>query len=150
MSETSPAPAVADAARQFDFWIGDWDVTWGDDQHGRNHVEAILDGKVLLEQFDGAPATPLRGMSVSVYRPHPGEWRQTWVDNQGSFWSFVGGFADGRMTLQTDDVRDGRPVRLRMVWYAITADALEWNWERSDDGGQTWQVLWHLHYTRRA
>jgi hypothetical protein len=72
------------------------------------------------------------------------------VDNQGSFWSFVGGFADGRMTLQTDDVRDGRPVKLRMVWYAIAADALEWNWERSDDGGQTWQVLWHLHYTRRA
>jgi hypothetical protein len=145
LAETPPDPA-----RQFDFWLGDWDVAWGDDQRARNRIEAILDGAVIQEQFDGTPATPLRGMSVSVYRPQTGEWRQTWVDNQGNYWAFTGLFADGRMILATDDTRDGRPVKLRMVWHTIAPNALDWSWERSDDGGQTWQPLWQLHYTRRA
>jgi len=25
----------------------------------------------------------------------------------------------------------------------------DWNWERSDDGGATWQVNWNIHYTRK-
>ena len=29
---------------QFDFWLGEWDCTWGDDGAGRNRVERILDG----------------------------------------------------------------------------------------------------------
>jgi hypothetical protein len=148
---TTPPP---DPARPFDFWLGDWDVAWGDDQRGRNRIEAILDGAVILEQFDGTPGTPLRGMSVSVYHAPSGQWRQAWVDNQGGYWAFTGGFAEGCMVLATDDAArgpdDGRPVRLRMVWHNITPDALDWRWERSDDGGQTWKTLWQLRYTRRG
>lgn len=150
--DAPPAPAALEAdpaARQFDFWLGDWDVAWGEGQRGRNRVEAILGGHVVLEQFDGRPAMSFQGLSVSVYRPLLKQWRQTWVDDQGSYWAFSGGFAEGRLVLMTDDARDGRPIRLRMVWYDIAADTLDWNWERSDDGGETWQVLWHLHYTRR-
>jgi hypothetical protein len=36
-----------------------------------------------------------------------------------------------------------------MVWYNIGRDQFDWNWERSDDEGQTWQVLWQIRYTRR-
>jgi hypothetical protein len=36
-----------------------------------------------------------------------------------------------------------------MVWYDIQENKLEWNWERSDDNGQTWRVLWQIHYTRK-
>jgi hypothetical protein len=146
---TDTAAAVI-GAREFDFWLGDWDVTWGDNQRGRNKVEAILDGAVILEQFDGQAASPLRGMSVSVYHPGRAEWRQTWVDNQGSYWAFAGGFAEGRMTLGTDEVRSGQAVKLRMQWHNIEANAFDWHWQRSEDGGQTWQVLWAIRYTRRA
>src|SRR4051794_21470059 len=86
-------------ARQFDFWLGDWDLTWGEDQRGRNVITAILDGRVIQEQFDGLAATPLRGMSVSVYDERQGRWQQTWVDNSGGYLDFTGGWADGRMVL---------------------------------------------------
>jgi hypothetical protein len=149
--ETAGVPAgPAGEARQFDFWLGDWDVTWGDGERGRNQVTAILDGRVVLENFDGQPASPLRGMSVSVYNPALGLWQQTWVDNQGNYWAFAGRFADGRMVLSTEVLRDGRSVRLRMVWFNLGPAALDWNWERSNDGGQTWTVLWQLHYARRS
>jgi hypothetical protein len=79
MSE-QPLPAEA---RQFDFWIGDWDAHWGDGARGTNIIRAVLDDAVILENFDGRPGTPLLGMSVSVYNAALGKWQQTWVDNQG-------------------------------------------------------------------
>ena len=148
MSDASTISAPP-AERQCDFWLGDWDVTWGEGQRGHNHVEAILDGRVIQEQFDGRPGTPLRGMSLSVYSPALNVWRQTWVDAEGSYWSFSGGFDGQSMILATDDERDGRPMRLRMVWRHLAAASLDWNWDRSDDGGQTWQPLWQLHYMRQ-
>jgi hypothetical protein len=72
------------------------------------------------------------------------------VDNTGNYWAFAGRFADGRMILSTTVERDGRPVHLRMVWFNLAPDSLDWHWERSNDGGQTWTVLWALHYTRRT
>jgi len=47
-------------------------------------------------------------------------------------------------------VRDGRPVKLRMVFYNIAADSLDWDWERSDDDGASWTLQWRLHYRRKT
>jgi len=143
---SSPIPKT----RQFDFWIGDWEVSWGESGRGTNRVQAILDGCVILENFDGAPSIDLRGMSVTAYNPALEKWQQTWVDNQGNYFDFVGGYLDGRMILSRDTVIEGREVTQRMVWYNIRGDELDWNWERSHDGGKTWELLWHIHYRRRG
>lgn len=131
---------------QFDFWLGDWDVRWGEDGKGTNRIERILDGKVIQENF---AAPDLIGMSVSVYDPERKLWCQTWVDNNGSYLDFTGGFADGKMILSRDAIVRGETCKQRMVWFEIRADKFEWNWERSDDGGQTWRVMWNIHYTRK-
>jgi len=137
-------------AHQFDFWLGEWEAAWGDGERGTNVVRAVLDDAVILENFDGRPGTPLIGMSVSVYHPALGKWQQTWVDNQGGYLDFVGEFATGQMVLQRSATRQGQTFWQRMVWYNIEREQFDWNWERSDDGGQTWQVMWQIHYTRRA
>ena len=31
--------------KEFDFRLGEWDLTWGDDGHGSNRVSSILDGR---------------------------------------------------------------------------------------------------------
>ncbi len=137
-------------AHQFDFWIGTWNVEWGEGKRGTNVIQAALDDAVIVENFDGRPGTSLRGISVSTYNTQLGTWQQTWVDNQGSYLDFTGEFKDGRMILQRRAALNGALFLQRMVWYNLTPDQLDWNWERSDDGGQTWQVLWSLHYTRQV
>ena len=144
-----PAPCSALEASQFDFWAGDWDLSWGEDSKGTNVIRKIMDGCVVEERFDGGISTPLRGMSVSTFNAHTGRWHQTWVDNQGSYLDFAGEFRDGRMILQRPATIDGQAVLQRMVWYNIDSNQLDWNWERSDDVGETWQVLWQIHYVRR-
>jgi hypothetical protein len=132
---------------QFDFWLGEWNVTWGDDGKGTNHIERILDGKVIQENFT---APDLHGISVSAYDPERGLWCQTWVDNNGTYLDFTGKFDNGKMVLSRDVIVRAQAWKQRMVWHDIQENKLEWNWERSDDDGQTWRVLWQIHYTRKS
>lgn len=148
---TDIAPGLPAEARQFDFWLGDWDCTWGEDQRAVNHVSALYGGRVIHEQFDGAPAQAFQGQSLSVYNAVRRVWQQTWVDDSGNYWAFEGRFVDGEMNLSTADVLpDQRPVLRRMVWYNITPSNFDWRWEKSEDDGLTWAVLWQLRYTRRT
>ena len=151
-------PAAAEApgcdspeARQFDFWLGDWDLTYvqdGRESHSRNHVTRILDGCVVLEEFTGAPGVKLDGRSVSTFDRATSQWKQTWVDNSAAYLDFTGGMADGRMVLSRRAERGGKRFLQRMVFQDIQRDRLKWLWQRSDDEGRTWSTQWEIDYRR--
>ena len=134
---------------QFDFWLGTWEVTWGEHEHGTNRIERILDGMIIQENFDGRPSLAMQGMSVSVFDSGRDKWCQTWVDSQGSYLDFTGEFRDDSMVLMRETIMDSKPIKQRMRWYNIATDELDWNWEQSEDNGQTWTLLWHIHYHRK-
>jgi hypothetical protein len=148
MQSMMPSGESAEA-KQFDFWVGEWELTW-DGGRGKNSIRKILDGRVLEECFDGTPSTPLIGRSYTVHNAQYGRWDQTWVDNQGSYLMFMGEWddVDERMVLERDDMIGGKHIKQRMVFHNITADALDWSWERSEDGGISWKVEWAIHYRR--
>ena len=131
---------------QFDFWLGEWDCSWGDDGKGSNRVERILDSKIIQENFDGGD---FRGISVSAWDAERELWCQTWVDNSGTYLDFTGGFHDGQMLLSRDAIVRGEACKQRMVWYNITENEFDWNWERSDNGGKTWDLKWKIKYKRK-
>lgn len=147
----APPACSAPQFAQFDFWLGDWTVRWTDaegrEHSGTNRIRKTHGGCVIVEQFDGRPGTPLQGTSVSAYVPDAGQWKQTWVDNQGSYLDFAGGLADGRMVLARRDPHSGK--RQRMIFSDIGADSLTWDWQLSADDGATWRTAWRLHYARR-
>jgi hypothetical protein len=138
-------PPVPPETAQFDFWVGDWDAMSGDQPQGTNHIAMRWD-RVVVEEFKGKN---MEGHSVSVYDTNAKCWKQTWVDSQGGYLDFMGGFADGKMTLSRSFTQGGKTIQQRMVYYNITPAAFDWNWERSDDGGKTWKVNWNIHYTRK-
>jgi hypothetical protein len=139
---------MSEAARdQFDFWLGDWVLTW-EGGSGRNRIRSVLDGAVILEEFSADPPEELRGMSVSTVSSETGSWRQTWVDNSNGYLDFTGGMRDGAMILEREGLVKGERVRQRMVWTDITPHALTWRWERSDDQGATWHAMWLIAYRR--
>jgi hypothetical protein len=150
----APAQAAPAPAELFDFWIGDWVVSWqnanGSLGQARNRVSKILDGQVIEEDFAGDPAvTPrLLGRSLSV-RDKAGVWRQAWADNQGGFFALTGS-ADGDSRYFSTEFRAvGEQLQgKRMRFYDIRPDGFTWDWEGSNDGGKTWALLWRLHYRR--
>ena len=150
VAKSGPLPCSTPGAKGFDFWVGDWELSW-DGGRGTNRVEKILGGCVIHEQFDGSGprGNGLVGRSYSTWSPALKRWRQTWVDNQGGYLDFDGAMEGERMVLSRTAQGDGETFLQRMVWYEIGADAFEWNWERSDDDGTTWKPVWKVHYTRR-
>jgi hypothetical protein len=74
----------------FDFWVGDWDLSWtnanGTPGKGTNLIEKILDGKVIRENF--AADSGFKGTSISVFQAGTQSWRQAWADNQGGYFDF--------------------------------------------------------------
>src|SRR5262245_31354547 len=68
--------------RQFDFWVGTWDVTANGKHAGVNRIEKILDGCALMESWTGASG--YRGNSLNFYDAARRQWHQTWVDISGS------------------------------------------------------------------
>ena len=142
-------PCSSESAREFDFWVGEWDVTWGEKATGTNTIRSILDGCAIVEEFD-APTEDFHGTSVSCYNVKRGRWEQMWADNAGNCWQFTGGMDGDDMVLSTREVEDGRDVVLRMVFFEIKPDQFDWRRERSADQGATWQELWRIHYRRRS
>ena len=99
MSASAQAPAApcsAPEAKQFDFWLGDWDVFTPDGKLAGTNRIARLYGCALHESW----ANPkVQGQSFNVFDADRGVWHQTWVDSSGSLLVIEGAFRNGAMTL---------------------------------------------------
>jgi hypothetical protein len=135
----------------FNFWIGDWNLTWknvdGTTGKGVNSIISTLDGKVIQENFRDVKG--FKGTSISVLTPRTKLWKQAWADNQGGYFDFEG-FVEGNkrgFTTQPKEV-NGKTYVYRMVFYDITKDSFVWDWEGTTDGGKTWKLEWRINYKR--
>jgi tetratricopeptide (TPR) repeat protein len=140
--------------RQFDFWVGNWNVTVSAGQPGAgqvvgtSQVERILGDCVIFENYH-TPAA-FEGKSFSFYDAELKKWRQTWVANNGSVSEFLGEFRDGAMRYEGESHAPGggRALR-RMVLSLTTADRVRQYSESSTDGGKTWSLAYDFTYLRQ-
>ena len=89
--------------RQFDFWLGDWDVFEADTGARSAHVivDRILDGCVIREQYEDP--TGQHGQSLSSYVAPAKHWQQTWVTNKGALLVIQGHWDGSQMVFDGDD-----------------------------------------------
>jgi hypothetical protein len=146
-------------ARQFDFWIGIWDVnlrtrqedlTWQDSVNAEAHVWRILDGKATLELWD---SRPIKGFGLRWFDPVSHEWI-LWLnwprENTSGGSSLAGTFRHGRGEFfSTFHTQDGKEGLSRYTFSDIAADRLRWDDGFSIDGGKTWSENWIMEFTRR-
>jgi hypothetical protein len=143
-----PGPCDNPQCRQFDFWIGDWDVFTADGERaGSNTVQKILGGCVVQENWEGTKGS--KGQSYNVYSN--GRWHQTWVDNQGTLLLLDGEFSQGKMVLQGDTPNpNGGTVRNRITWQTLPDGRVRQYWDMSTDEGQTWTDVFVGFYVRKS
>lgn len=143
------APCDTLAHRQFDFWVGVWDVHKPDGTAvARNTITREHGGCALRERY-ATTGRPYEGESLSVYDAGRGIWHQTWVDTQGLVLLLQGGWRDGQMVLEgTTTGADGRSTRHRVSWRPLADGAVRQHWESLADG-DTWKTVFDGRYTRR-
>ncbi|HET7537613.1 MAG TPA: hypothetical protein VFJ90_14230 [Candidatus Didemnitutus sp.] len=141
-----PSPPVN---HDFDFWVGDWDVTnqTNGKTAGHNRIELKHDGRVLVENYT-TPGT-FSGMSVNAYDARSGHWHQCWVDNMGGVLDLYGGLAEGKMILEGETIQTGGAKQLeRITWTPNPDGSVRQHWEQSTDGGKTWTTAFDGFYRR--
>lgn len=146
----SKQPACAAAEfHQFDFWIGDWNVTTPQGKPaGRNRIEAVVDGCAISEHWSGAGGTD--GKSYSAWDARNRRWNQYWVASDGGVLYLSGAFADGRMVLGGEQVdpANGSTSPQRVTWTPNADGSVRQLWESSSDGGKTWTTVFDGLYRR--
>jgi ketosteroid isomerase-like protein len=123
---------------QFDFWLGDWDtydVSKPKEIIARNHVDRVLDGCVIREDYQQSDG--MHGQSFNVYDKSRSIWRQSWVTNRGTSLTLEGKLDSGAMVLQATDIEDGKEVLVRGTWKLVDGGVRE-TAVKSTDGGKTW------------
>jgi ketosteroid isomerase-like protein len=147
---STPPCQSAPAYRQFDFWIGEWDVHNAQGRPvGESSIQLILGGCVILENWTGRDG--FTGKSFNSYNRNTKKWEQVWVDVSGAFRKFAGEFKDGELHYVAHDFdRAGRPILIRMIFQKQGDDRVRQRSEFSADAGATWQPRYDFVYTRRA
>lgn len=146
-ADAPPARCTEAAHRQFDFWIGHWDVTGPQGRAlGENRITAAPDGCSLYESWQGRGGVV--GNSLNRYDPAAGRWRQRWIDNQGGQLELSGGREGAAMVLEGTDA-DAPRRRQRISWTPQPDGSVRQLWETSDDDGRSWQTAFDGRYLRR-
>ena len=137
--------------RQFDFWLGTWDVHDPEGKlAGRNRITALFDGCALREEWQGASG--FRGTSLNGWSPQTGRWHQTWVDSSGLLLRLEGELRDGSMVMEGEAPIPGQgaqAMRHRISWSPADGDPdrLRQHWEVSAEDG-AWQTVFDGRYQR--
>lgn len=149
----TPAPAQTacsdPAYRQFDFWLGEWEVLKADGSlAGTNRIEKEYGGCVLHERY--ATSRGYSGESLNTYDPSRKSWHQTWVDNTGLLLLLEGQLIDGHMVLEGENQgRSGTVVKHRITWTPNPDGSVRQLWESTDSGGK-WTVAFDGLYKPKA
>ena len=141
-SPPTPKPGAACTTgpfRDFDFWVGEWDVYGPKGKlAGHSRIEKILGDCVIAEHWQGAGGSD--GRSHNIYDAARGRWTQFWVDNGGNALLLHGGLKDGAMVLQSEDGRQ------RITWTPRADGRVRQHWESRQDDGATWSTVFDGAY----
>ena len=139
--------------RQFDFWVGDWDVVATQDRSkaGMSHIERVIGDCVIWENWTSLGNSGYTGKSYNIYNSNLKRWEQFWVDNTGGMIHFYGGFKDKVMDFYTDEIPqlDGTKLKRHLQFFNLGSDKVRQFSQGSTDGGKTWTVEYDLTYNRK-
>jgi hypothetical protein len=136
--------------RQFDFWLGEWDVTTPEGKPaGRNQITRIAGGCALHENWAGRGG--FTGQSLNGWNRRTRQWQQTWLDSSGGRLDLAGGLRGASMVLEGSEPPEaGKPaLRHRITWSPQADGGVRQWWESSDDNGRTWRTAFDGRYRRR-
>ena len=146
----APSPAAAQAGapqapacsapehRQFDFWLGDWQVEVPGKPTNKSRITRLFGACGIREEY-WAGGGQYEGSSFNMYDAPRRVWHQTWVDNQGGLLALEGGLRGASMVLEGKQPGpQGGEQTSRITWTPNADGTVRQLWEISADAGKSW------------
>lgn len=151
-AQTPPPACESEQHRQFDFWLGEWDVDGGQDGKtpvGKSTISKVAKGCALHENWRSTQGG--NGQSLNAYDAASGQWNQFWIGADGVILRLAGGLQGGAMVLQGSlPMPAGKTQLQRITWTPLPDGRVSQRWDVSDDAGTTWQVSFLGFYRKAA
>lgn len=157
VTSAQQSPCESDPVyRQFDFWIGDWEVyDLRNNKAGDSKISTILNSCVLLEEWTSSntqKGVVYSGKSFNTYNAATKQWQQTWVDNTGGSNEYLTGKFDNTkiefLSAPFPLSKDTMAIR-RLTFYNLSDQKVRQHGEISKDKGITWKTEYDLDYRRK-
>ena len=134
--------------RQFDFWLGEWNVHTADGKlAGINSIKREYGGCVLHERY--STSRGYRGESLNIYDAGRKVWHQSWVDTDGTLLLLEGGLRGKSMMLEGQSVgAKGEVTKHRITWTPNADGTVRQHWE-SSDSKDAWSTAFDGTYQRK-
>lgn len=133
-----PAPCTALEHRQFDFWLGDWQVEVPGKPTNKSRITRLFGACGIREEY-WAGGGQYEGSSFNMYDAPRRVWHQTWVDNQGGLLALEGGLRGASMVLEGKQPGpQGGEQTSRITWTPNADGTVRQLWEISTDAGKSW------------
>jgi hypothetical protein len=146
-SASYAASCGAPENRQFDFWVGDWQVHRPDGSFaGLNRITLEYGGCVVHEHY--ATGSGFSGESLNTYDVARKLWHQTWVDDSGLLLILDGHWNGKSMVLEgAAPGAGGISTKQRITWSPNADGSVRQLWEAADGKG-TWVVVFDGRYRK--
>lgn len=151
------------AARDFDFMAGEWDVTnrqlksrnvgsndW-ETYPSHETCQLLMNGMVSVDVAT-FPTRGIQGTTIRLYHPARDEWAAYWISSRdGALQPPVWGrFRNGKGVFAGDDTDGDKPIKVRFEWTGTDTATPRWSQAFSYDGGKTWETNWIMDFRRKA
>ena len=116
-----------------------------------------LDGQAIQDVWVAPPravevedATKRQiGSNIRIYWPEKKQWEMVWVAPRwGYVMSFTATSDDEKVVMLTKE-KTPQGHDQRITFFNMTGDTFDWEMERSDDNGETWNAVFRLHGARK-
>lgn len=144
-------PCVYSAeSKQFDFWVGEWDVYNPQGRKdGTSVIQSIASGCGILENWTSSLGNP--GKSINFYDATAGKWFQYWIGSSGGAQRYSGVYKDGAIWYEGEPFeKNGKKILSRLTFFNIDANTVRQLAENSSDEGKTWTTAYDYKYVRRG
>ena len=148
-----PPGCTSAESRQFDFWLGEWDVSPSVATSGiivaESSITSHAQGCVIMENW--RPLRGAHGLSINSYDTTDSAWHQTYVDATGGRTEYKGVLHDGVLAMDNLTAAQGSaPVQSRMSFQRIDDNTVRQWGEQFDPATNAWTSQFDLTYRRRA
>lgn len=151
-----PAPCASAVYREFEFWVGDWDVYPNIADPAKapliahSKIEKLYGGCAIRENW--MPIKGTGGGSLNAPDPVTGRWHQYWLDGSGGRVEFDGGVTSTGAMVLTEFWRGvngpGKDGVIRMTYTPQGDGSVRQHGEVSADHGLSWSTSFDFVYRR--
>ncbi len=157
----SAAPDLPAEAREFDFFIGEFDEThWrvqptGQELNWKQNGTAVraLNGHAVMEHawFDTDPSLPDAATSIiRIYNQSTRTWECLYFSNRFPSLLYFGGVREGdRMIMHGFDRNTASGPLNYWIFHSIEEEGYAWHFDQSADRGKTWSKVWTIDAKRK-